>query len=201
MTLTILLIDLPPLTALGITAGLSRYTELVVEQAGPEEATVRLAGSDEIRLAIVDPYRPTLTDGLALCRRIKNVHTPPRVLALSNPTNSQDLIFFLLAGIDSFVWAHEHPERLALAVESTLAGRREWLLGPHGKDSFLAAGGPSTLTGREREVLWMVRERWTNRQIGSSLSISPNTVKNHVAAILRKLGVKRRSEIFVGSSF
>nr|WP_269454280.1 helix-turn-helix transcriptional regulator [Saccharothrix espanaensis] len=49
---------------------------------------------------------------------------------------------------------------------------------------------------REQEVLWMLSERCTNGQIARSLGISTNTVKNHVAAILRKLGLRSRFDLF-----
>jgi NarL family two-component system response regulator LiaR len=120
------------------------------------------------------------------------------VLALSELRDKHDLMYCYLAGVDSFVSTHEHPDRLLSAVRSTLGGRREWILGASGGHTRDDTGSTAGLTPREVEVLWMVRGRCTNGQIGTALHISPNTVKNHVAAILRKLGARRRSDLFSG---
>lgn len=57
-----------------------------------------------------------------------------------------------------------------------------------------AAGAVETLTDREHEVLGMLANGWSNHRIAAQLSISDNTVKAHVAAILSKLGATTRTE-------
>jgi non-specific serine/threonine protein kinase len=54
---------------------------------------------------------------------------------------------------------------------------------------------PEKLTRREREVALLVARGLTNRQIASELSVSRNTANNHVARILRKLGLRSRAQI------
>ena len=52
----------------------------------------------------------------------------------------------------------------------------------------------AALTGREREILTLIAEGLTNRQIGERLYISEKTVKNYVSSLLAKLGVERRTQ-------
>jgi DNA-binding NarL/FixJ family response regulator len=193
----IILYGVPPLAALGIGTVLGGLAEPVaVEPAEDRDHAYRLARDGGVDLAIVDPYRPTLDDGLRFCQELKQLRYPPYVLGFANAGGRTELMYYLLAGIDSFVRSDEPVDRFAEAVRATLDGRRQWLLG----ESVEAAGDPAELTPREREVLWMLRERYTNKQIGRRLSISPNTAKNHVAAILRKLGAQDRYELLAGGS-
>jgi DNA-binding NarL/FixJ family response regulator len=198
--LRIALVDLPPLTALGIRTALSSAHEPVhIDVVGQRADLVDLARDGRFDLGIVDPSRPTLRAGLKLCQDVKALRRPPYLLALSGLCDRRDLMYCLLAGIDSFVSCEEDPDRLVSAVRGTMQGHRQWILGRSGQPPTTDPDDSATLTPRELEVLWMVRDRYTNKQIASQLSISPNTVKNHVAAILRKLGVDRRSELFSGA--
>lgn len=62
-----------------------------------------------------------------------------------------------------------------------------------------AAGNPYRLTSRESDVLGLVCEGLTERQIGARLFISPRTAERHVSNLLAKLGVERRSELFAAA--
>jgi DNA-binding NarL/FixJ family response regulator len=197
----IVLVGLSPLTAVGIGAALSDVVDAaqVEPTAGTDSALARAKRGD-VSLMIVDPYLPTLGDGLRFLREVKRRGEAPYTLAFSDFRSRHDVMYCFLAGVDSFVSSGESPERMVSAVRSTLDGRREWLLGACEARRRENTGEWEELTPRELEILWMVRDARTNRQIASTLVISPNTVKNHVAAILRKLGVQRRSELFSGAS-
>lgn len=197
--MNVVLVGLPPLTALGIETALAASAGPVrIDQVKVPEKVICLARDGQVDLVIVDPHQPTLSDGLKFCRALKEVDPPPYLMALSCLSDRQAIMYCLLAGIDSFVSRDQGPDRFASAVRSTLVGNREWLLGsPEDRPADLT--DLDGLTPREQEVLWMLRERHTNQQIGSALSISANTAKNHVAAILRKLGLRRRSDLLTGT--
>jgi DNA-binding NarL/FixJ family response regulator len=197
MSSTIMIVDLDPLTSLGIRTVLSGAAEhTAVEHADNRDRVVARARNGAVDLAIFDPCWPNLDDGLRFCRSLKALESPPYLLALSRLDSRRDLMYCLLAGVDSFVSAFERPERLIATIRTTLTGRREWVFDVRAHHRRNRVDERAGLTPRELEVLWMVRERYTNRQVASSLSISPYTVKNHVAAILRKLGMTRRAELF-----
>ena len=54
--------------------------------------------------------------------------------------------------------------------------------------------GPAGLTAREEEVLRLLSDGMTDREIGGALALSPRTIETHVSNVLRKLGVRRRAE-------
>ncbi len=85
---------------------------------------------------------------------------------------------------------------LGEAIEYALYGERPAPRASHPVARQPPAGGrPVVLTRREQEVAALVARGLTNRQIASELTISEHTVANHVAKILRKLGLRSRSQI------
>jgi DNA-binding CsgD family transcriptional regulator len=101
---------------------------------------------------------------------------------------------------ESTVWSLS-VAKFAEVVTQTLGGFRVWLVRSGGAESAYPSGRLTLLTPRELEILWMVADRLTNGQIACYLGISANTVKNHVAALLRKLGVQSRADLYTGVNF
>ena len=77
-------------------------------------------------------------------------------------------------------------------VEKIKALRR----GNHSEETS-AAGGVDTLSDREREVLGLICEGISDAQMSTMLRLSPNTVRNHIASLYRKIGVNRRSAAII----
>lgn len=203
LALRIMLSGVSPVTALGIETALRDATAGPcperITHVGRPATVVETARAGDVDLVILDPTTPALSDGIALCRTLKQGAAPPRVLAFCALNSQRDLLFCHLSGIDSFVSAGEPPANLAAAVSATLRGKQVWLLGQPASQRRSETAMLDALTPRERDVLWLLLERCTNHQIARMLAISPNTVKNHVAAILRKVGVSRRSQLVAGA--
>ncbi|MGH3090371.1 MAG: helix-turn-helix domain-containing protein [Rubrobacteraceae bacterium] len=84
-------------------------------------------------------------------------------------------------------------------VEKTRNGERNWILGPEKsdlRDGLRAKIEAADLTPKEREVLALLLNRSTNREIADKLCLSSNTVKTHVHNVLKKLGLHGRQELF-----
>ncbi|MGW4521074.1 LuxR C-terminal-related transcriptional regulator [Amycolatopsis sp. NPDC004378] len=184
-----------PVELLGIkTALVNRFasTELVFDQPASDHP----AASDSIDLVVIDPTTPTLNVGLTACRELKSRPHPPLLVAFSPVLHARDAAVLQLSGVDSFVANTEPVESLAAAIKALQRGEKIWILGrtPNRRPPIPAADG---LTPREEEVLVMLVGRYTNKQIARALSISLNTAKNHSVSVLRKLGVSRRTQLFV----
>lgn len=101
----------------------------------------------------------------------------------------------LARGARAFVGKAEPPEVLLAALRRVLQGAHtDTAAGAAAVPGGTAAGATTTLTTRQREVLWLVAEGKSNKVIGRQLDMSENTVRNHVAAILERLGVDNRVE-------
>ena len=101
--------------------------------------------------------------------------------------------------LDQDAWEKSFAEGQAMglqgAVEYALAEEEPAMLAPAASEQPSVEEMPATLTIREREVALLVARGLTNRQVARQLSISERTAANHVAKILRKLGLSSRAQI------
>jgi DNA-binding NarL/FixJ family response regulator len=140
----------------------------------------------------------TLTDLPAgeLVRRLAAGPTPPKVVALIGRVSPDAIADLLSLNVDGLVPRQVAPGDLAATVRRVHAGERvidpEVLLVDTARDDEPVE--PSSLTTREREVLVLLSNGHSNREIASSLFVSLPTVKTHLAHIYAKLGAKNRNE-------
>jgi two-component system nitrate/nitrite response regulator NarL len=127
-----------------------------------------------------------------------------KIVVLGVPTDDDAIVRILEAGAVGFVTAEQSLPDLVAAVEAAAAGELE--CPPHlaaalvRRVTALAAGGAreangNGLTPRQRQIASLIAEGLSNKQIARSLSIERATVKNHVHAILIKLGITRRDQV------
>jgi DNA-binding NarL/FixJ family response regulator len=136
-------------------------------------------------------------DGEAAIAQIAARVPAAAVLVLTSFGSGDRVIGALRAGARGYLLKEAGPGELARAVRAVARG--ESVLDPKVAGQVIAGatGAPSpldALTAREREVLALLGEGLTNREISRRLVISEKTVKHHVGAVLRKLGVPDRTQ-------
>ena len=156
-------------------------------------------------VALVDARMPRM-DGLELIRRLSEEY--PRVAAIVLTTFDDDEYVFggLRAGAKGYLLKDTSPEDLVSAIKK--ASRGETILGSPVASRLVAelarsplpregesAGGSEALSGREIEVTKLVGQGATNAEIAAKLYISEGTAKNNVSKILRKLGLRDRTQL------
>jgi DNA-binding NarL/FixJ family response regulator len=204
MTLTtrILLADDHGLVRRGLRLILDAQPDLqVVAEAGDGAEAVKLALGRDVDLAILDISMPRMT-GLQATRELQQRRPELRVLILSMHESEQYLYEALRAGASGYVVKKVADRDLLEACRATMRG--EPFLYPGAvtaliKDYLRRARngekGDYPLTPRETEVVKLVAESYTNRQIAEALVISEKTVDRHRANILEKLGMRDRVEL------
>lgn len=197
------LVEDRPVLRLGLRTLVGAAPGMVVaaEAAGAEEALAAAAGVD----VVVHPVALAGASGPDLCRRLKELLPPPGVVVYTSSAAERDVAAAYLAGADGYVHESAAPEVLLDAVRRVAAGGRVWAAAPAPPGPWAAAAAEEALTRREREVLGLLLQRRTNREIAEALVVGLPTVKTHVRGVLRKLGLARRGDLFrapvVGSSF
>jgi len=163
----------------------------VVAQAS--DARSALDGWREHRpdVLLLDISLPGL-DGIEVLRQIKAETPQARVLMLTSSEAKEDISQSMAAGAAGYVTKSVEPEALFAAIRSAFEGpsviEREDPGRPDGNESG------ETLSQREQEVLNLMRQGFSNGEIGKLLGISRRTARAHVSAILRKLGASARTE-------
>jgi DNA-binding NarL/FixJ family response regulator len=169
----------------------------VVAEASDGAQAVEAALRADIDLAILDIAMPRLT-GIQVTRQLAELRPDLRVLILSMHDNEQFFFEALRAGASGYVLKSAAHEDLVAACRATMRG--EPFLYPRGVAALVRehleqgreALGADPLSARESEVVKLIAEGLTSREIGALLSISDKTVERHRANVLEKLGLKDR---------
>ena len=172
--------------------------EVVAEASDGIEAR-DLAVNERPDLAILDVGMPKMT-GLQATREIRSYAPEVNVLILSMHADERYLFEAFKAGASGYVLKSEADQDLVAAVRAVQRGEpfltnaaerslvRDWM-------SDESTGPHEALTPREQEVVKLIAEAYTNRQIAETLHMAEKTVESHRANVLRKLGMRDRVEL------
>lgn len=193
--MTILVADDHALFRAGLRALLAELApgEAVLEAADGAEA-VRLAAEKAPELIFLDIAMPVL-GGLAAAAQIKAAQPATRVIVLSMHLNEEYIRRALAAGADGYLAKDSAPSELRVAVEAVRAGRH--YLSPAAASLLIQQAMPGIrgsdplqlLSPRQTEVLRMVAEGKSTKEIARELGLSPKTVDIHRAQIMQRLDI------------
>ena len=171
----------------------------VVAEAGDGAEAVREALDENVDLAVLDVTMPRLT-GLQAAEELSRRRPELRILILSMHDNEQYLFQALRAGASGYVLKSAADRDLVEACRSAMRG--EPFVYPKGLAALIreyleaakedGSQSEDPLTPREVEVVKLVAESYTTREIAEALVISEKTVERHRANILEKLGFRDR---------
>jgi DNA-binding NarL/FixJ family response regulator len=175
--------------------------EVIAEASNGNEAVAR-ALRDDIDLAILDIAMPTMT-GLQAARELSKRRPELKMLILSMHDDEGYLYEALKAGTSGYVLKSVADRDLVAAVRAAMRGEPFLYAGAERalvRDYVQAARAGETppedpLTPREQQIVKLIAESNTNRQIAELLTISEKTVETHRANILEKLGMRDRVEL------
>ncbi len=175
--------------------------EVVGESATAAEAIARIPA---VRpdVAVLDARLPD-GSGIEVCRAVRSVDPSIKALILTSYDDDEALFAAIMAGAAGYVLKEIRSSDLVSAIRTVAAGQS--LIDPALTARVLdrVRNGPSTapelakLTEKELQLLALIAEGMTNRQIGEQMFLAEKTVKNYVSAILAKLGLERRTQAAV----
>jgi DNA-binding NarL/FixJ family response regulator len=199
--ISVLIADDHPVVRQGISVLLSVHDDMTVAgEAADGEETLRLAGQLRPDVLLLDLKLPRL-DGVEVLRRLPERSARTRALVLTSAADKALVGLALEAGAAGFLYKDVDPDALVRAIRSVHDGHT--LLAAEVADVLSArpaghtAAGLGALTSREREVLALLADGQSNREIARSLRVSEKTVKTHVSSVLAKLGVADRTQAAV----
>lgn len=181
----VLIVDDHKLFAHGLAMLVQRDLELDTEVLGScEEALARLERGERYGLVVLDLELPGMS-GLQGLHRLRAMEPTMRVVVCSSNTSALAVQSAMDGGAQAYIHKSETPDQMCATLRRVLKG--------------VAAeprpiGTGSGLTTRQQEVLLLLVEGKSNKVIARALGMSENTVRNHVAAILERLGAANRHE-------
>ncbi|MFH8609017.1 response regulator [Streptomyces sp. NPDC018029] len=210
---TVLIVDDQPMQRFGFRMLLESQDDMTVAgEAGNGSEAVRMTAELHPDVVLMDIRMPGL-DGIEATRRIVAAGARTRVLILTTFDLDEYAYAGLRAGASGFLIKDALPEELLSGIRAVASG--DAVVAPSLTRRLLDAyadqlpttgstpAGPandprlSSLTDREREILTVIGQGWTNTEIASRLHLAESTVKTHVGRILAKTGARDRVQAVI----
>ncbi len=197
----VLIVDDHEVVREGLRALLRRRPELaLVGEADSVASAIEEARRTEPDVVIMDVRLPD-GSGVEACREIRSLRPETKVLMLTSYADNEAVFASIMAGATGYLLKQTRSHALVDAIERAMRG--ESLLDPAVTQRVLEQvreGGAkkddelSLLSEQERNILDLIAEGKTNKEIAQEVFLSDKTVKNYVSSILSKLNLRRRSE-------
>jgi DNA-binding NarL/FixJ family response regulator len=201
-TVRVMIVDDDDLMRGGLRALLSSDERIdVVEEAADGRVAIQRARHARPDVVLMDVRMPEL-DGIAATAELLAAAPASRVMILTTFEDDEYILNALRAGASGFLLKRSSPEDLIAAIRTVAAG--DALLSPSVTQRLIdrvarhpvIGGGPNSqldeLTPREREVLELIAQGFSNREIAAELTVEETTVKTHVKRVLMKLQARDR---------
>ncbi|MDP9093353.1 MAG: response regulator transcription factor [Actinomycetota bacterium] len=202
----IFLLDDHEVVRRGIADMLASESDMIVvgEAATAAEALARIPAARP-NVAVLDARLPD-GSGIDVCRDIRSAMPEVRCIILTSFNDNDAMFAAVMAGASGYLLKEVRSANIVDAIRQVAAGKS--LLDPDVAERVIARlreGEPqdpllASLTDREREILNLIADGLTNRQIGERIFLAEKTVKNYVSGLLAKLGMERRTQAAVFGS-
>ncbi len=199
----VFLLDDHEIVRRGIADLLATQSDIaVVGEAGTAAEALARIPATRPQVAILDARLPD-GSGIEVCRAVRSAQPEVRCLILTSYDDNDAIFTAVMAGASGYLLKQVRGTTIVDAIRQVAAGRS--LLDPSVTERLLTRlrEGETrderldSLTEREREVLELIAEGLTNKQIGERLFLAEKTVKNYVSGLLAKLGLRSRTQAAV----
>ncbi|MEV5710667.1 response regulator transcription factor [Actinoallomurus sp. NPDC052274] len=200
MTVRVFLLDDHEVVRRGVAALLSSESDIeIVGEAGSAEQALARIPAARPDVAVLDVRLPD-GDGVSVCREVRSRMPEVACLMLTSFSDEEALFDAVMAGAAGYVLKQIHGSDLVSAVRTVASGQS--LLDPRSTAQMLARlrerqtrkDPLAALSTQERQILELIGEGLTNRQIGERLFLAEKTVKNYVSNLFAKLDMRRRTQ-------
>ena len=194
----VVIVDDHPVVRAGLTAlfAIEPDFEIVGDFSTGEEA-IECCTREPIDLVLMDLQLGEGMQGTDATRALRSLTSAPRVLILTNYDTDADILNAVEAGASGYLLKDAPPAELIVAAQAAASGASALSPAVEGRLSTRRDSVGGALSSREIEVLGLVAEGKSNRDIGRELFLSEATVKTYVSRLLGRFGLRDRVQIAV----
>ncbi len=200
--INIVIVDDHPLMRQALQFAIEAEADMrVVGQAADGSQALQVIAACRPDVVVLDLLMPQM-DGIETIARLVAVQTPPKILVVSSVEDEAQILQALSAGASGYLTKAADRDEIVAAIRAVQAG--DSYLPPHiaakvmravRQDAQDRAAGPlAALTKRERAVLDLLGQGYSNQQIARALNITPATARVHLLNIMGKLGFEHRHQ-------
>lgn len=185
--------DILVVESLSIILGSDRECMIVGSAMNGQEA-VKLLENIKADVILMDIQMPVL-DGISACKTIKERHAEIRIIMLTTFHDYKNIHLSLKAGASGYLLKSDSTEKQIMTIKSVYAGlptiSEDALVGFREDENDLS------LTSREKDVMELVANGFSNKEISDRLYISEGTVRNMLSVILGKMELRDRTQLAI----
>ena len=194
--LNVILVDDHPLLRMGVAGyiGQAGDMRLLAELSNAADLRAWLARGEKADVVLLDRSLPD-ADGLDLVSELREAGL--KVIMLTIADSDEEISEAIAAGVDGYVLKSTEPAQVLAAIRNVGEGQSSFPLNIMQRMARgeLQQHALSALTPREMEIVAYVKEGLSNKIIAYKLSLSENTVRNHLRNIMEKLGLRNRVQV------
>jgi DNA-binding NarL/FixJ family response regulator len=200
MSIRVIVAEDHPVVRSGVKNILNKAMDIeIVGEAGDGGEAYRLVQEHQPDVLLLDVELPGM-DGVAISKKLREEKSGVKILVLSSYSDREYIMEMLALGVSGYLIKDEVPQNILNAIRGVSQGEKGWV----SREVAALLGKISSqdqdrdqLTPREREVLGLVVDGQTNREIAFNLDISEKTVEKHLHNVFKKLDVSSRVEAAV----
>jgi len=193
--MNVLIVDDDPLIRKSLSLMLAREADITIVGAATNGAEAfEMCGEHQPDVVLMDIRMPTV-DGIAATRMIKKDYPHVRIMMLTTFDDKPNIQQALTAGADGYLLKTDEISAIAGKLRPLVEG--VGVLDTEVLKKLTAPENPALdeLTQRERDIVRLVAQGLTNKEIAAQLFLSEGTVRNNLVTIMEKLDVKNRSQL------
>lgn len=199
--ITVLLVDDHPLLRQGVAQLIELEDELkVIGEASNGEEAIKIAHKLDPDLILLDLNMKGLS-GIDTLKLMRKQDITSRIIIFTVSDSHDDVISALRAGADGYLLKDSEPEELLPAIKQAARGQQVFspklaqiMASALRDNNTKKSNKPDDLTSRELEIVKLIAQGKTNKEVARKLGITEATVKVHVKNLLKKLSLKSRVE-------
>jgi DNA-binding NarL/FixJ family response regulator len=192
--LSVVVVDDHPVTRVGVVAMLTQQGIKVIGEAATGAQAVEVVATTRPDVLVTDLRLGEGLDGVGVTEAVRRLPHPPAVLVLTTYDTDRDIVRAVEAGAAGYLLKDAPPEQIVAAVRAAATG--DTVLSDALTERVIARmrdGRLADLSARQVEILRLVAQGNTNKEIARSLYISEATVKTHLVHVFGKLGAESRT--------
>lgn len=166
----------------------------IVGSAYNGQEAIEFCKDNPVDIILMDIQMPVM-DGITACRVIKKNKPEIKVIMLTTFHDYKSIHQSLQAGASGYILKSDDLEKQKLAIQNVYAGLP--IISEEALKSYRENKKDSQLTSRENEILELIANGFSNKEIADQLFISEGTVRNNVSIILEKLQLRDRTQLAI----
>lgn len=166
----------------------------IIGRASNGNEAIEFCKNNPVDMVLMDIQMPGM-DGISACRVIKKINKDIKIIMLTTFHDYKNIHQSLQAGASGYLLKSDDTEKQIITIKTVYAGLS--IISEEALKNFSESQEENNLTARENEILELIANGFSNKEISKQIFISEGTVRNTISTILEKLELRDRTQLAI----